>query len=340
MPSAGLAELPSAGPRTGWPWTVSSDQLLERAPNGGRWPRLSIVTPSYNQGAFLEEAIRSVLLQGYPDVEYVIVDGGSSDSSVATIRAYAPWLTHWESERDEGQAHAINKGLRRVSGDIVAYLNSDDVYRPGAFRRAVAALMSSPRAVWLCGTCVLVDETAKTERLLRPHIPDPFEEWLLKPSGRAYSFPQPGVFLRRAAIDRLGLFREDLHYSFDYEYWLRLLFNGFRPVQIDNVLATFRVHSTSKTAMMWSGFERDDLAIAKLYASRASAHVQRAIARQQQAFRARRTVNACWRLAGTRGRRFARRVLWARVRREPSLLAHRCVWGALRRWYGVGSVQA
>ena len=102
-------------------------------PNGEAWPRISIVTPSFNQGQFIEETIRSILLQGYPNLEYIIIDGGSTDESVEIIKKYEPWLTYWVSEKDRGQAHAINKGLERCTGEILAYINSDDYYYPGCF---------------------------------------------------------------------------------------------------------------------------------------------------------------------------------------------------------------
>jgi hypothetical protein len=118
MTPARLTELPpppsdenTGWPKTGWPWTEETPPVPPLMANGAPWPRISIVTPSYNQGAFIEETIRSVLLQGYPNLEYVILDGGSSDDSTSIIRKYEPWLAHWASERDRGQAHAINKGL-------------------------------------------------------------------------------------------------------------------------------------------------------------------------------------------------------------------------------------
>src|SRR5689334_6100335 len=116
-----LTGLPPPPPgRTDWPWTVETPQLPALRPDGSAWPRISIVTPSYNQGQFIEETIRSVLLQGYPDLEYIVIDGGSSDDSPAIIAKYAPWLTHWVSEPDRGQAHAINKGLVHATGVIGA----------------------------------------------------------------------------------------------------------------------------------------------------------------------------------------------------------------------------
>ena len=128
-----LAELPPppAG-KTGWPWTVETPQLPAMRPDGTPWPRISIVTPSYNQGRFIEETIRSVLLQGYPDLEYIVIDGGSTDGAVDIIRRYAPWLTHWTSQPDDGQASAINTGMSRATGSLLNWINSDDFLMPHA----------------------------------------------------------------------------------------------------------------------------------------------------------------------------------------------------------------
>src|SRR5215212_7304742 len=121
-----LADLPAppAG-RAGWPWTEESPRLPDLRPDGEAWPSISIVTPSYNQGGFIEETIRSILLQGYPNLEYFIIDGGSTDASVDIIRKYEPWLSGWISEKDEGQTDAITKGLQRCTGQVFQWINSD-----------------------------------------------------------------------------------------------------------------------------------------------------------------------------------------------------------------------
>src|SRR5262245_16909311 len=128
-----LAELPPPPVgKIGWPWTIETLKLPSVSSDGLPWPSISIVTPSYNQGQFIEETIRSVLLQGYPNLEYIIIDGGSKDQTVDIIHKYEPWLTYWVSRKDRGQAHAINDGLRRASGTIFNWINSDDVLAPNA----------------------------------------------------------------------------------------------------------------------------------------------------------------------------------------------------------------
>jgi cellulose synthase/poly-beta-1,6-N-acetylglucosamine synthase-like glycosyltransferase len=142
-----LSDLPPPPPRTfGWPWTAQTTAALGSLGAGQSLPKITVITPSFNQGRFIEETIRSVLLQHYPNLEYLIYDAGSSDGSVEAIRKYEPWLTFWVSEQDRGQAHAINKGLARASGEIVAWLNSDDTYRPGALAAAAAAATRHPDA--------------------------------------------------------------------------------------------------------------------------------------------------------------------------------------------------
>ena len=156
-----LAELPPPPTgSTGWPWTEESSQLPATMRDGRPWPCISIVTPSLNQGQFIEETIRSVLLQGYPDLEYTIMDGGSTDNSVEIIKKYEPWIAHWESKRDRGQAHAINKGLNCSTGYWFQNINSDDVLSLGALG-TVAAAPSNADAV--CGS---VEEFSEAGRYL------------------------------------------------------------------------------------------------------------------------------------------------------------------------------
>jgi len=135
--------LPVAGGDT-WPMTAPTGAAVAEPPLSRSWPKISIVTPSFNQGAYLEKTIRSVLLQGYPNLEYIIIDGGSTDQSVETVKKYEPWNFLWVSENDRGQSHAINKGLEKASGELLGWLNSDDYFLPGALFTLAAAYLEDP----------------------------------------------------------------------------------------------------------------------------------------------------------------------------------------------------
>jgi len=147
MPCPTLSELPPPPlGKAGWPWTKESPQLPDAMPDGHPSSRVSIVTPSYNQEQFIEETVRSVLLQGYPNLEYIITDGGSTDDSVDTIHKHEPWLAYWVSEPDRGQAHGINKGFLRSGGDILGWINTDDTYEKGAVSLVAAFMAERPEA--------------------------------------------------------------------------------------------------------------------------------------------------------------------------------------------------
>jgi glycosyltransferase involved in cell wall biosynthesis len=252
MPPLTLDQLPPppAG-RSGWPWTVQSDPPPAGA---AQWPRVSIVIPSFNQGRFLEETIRSILLQNYPDLEVIVADGGSTDESVDVIRKYEPHLAWWVSERDKGQSNAINKGFSRATGAIRGYLASDDVLEPGALH-AVAHAFATPngpggdRPQWVVGH-VRYFQDGVGSWPLRAYTEHSFADWFLH-----CPIPQPGSFWSGELHERAGEFREDLHYYFDYEFWLRLRFiHGRRPVILDRDLAVYRLHPASKTVANNSAF--------------------------------------------------------------------------------------
>jgi glycosyltransferase involved in cell wall biosynthesis len=213
-------------------------------------PKLSIITPTLNQGAFIERTIRSVLDQGYANLEYMIIDGGSSDETLSIIRRYEDRLAWWVSEPDEGQTDAINKGLTRATGDIVAYINSDDYYLPGAFDTAVGALERSG-APWVAGAARFVDEIEGKTHVWHPEPPAVTEAWL---SGRQWwalgpwSVPQPSAFWRRELHDRVGVFRREMHYTFDTEFFLRLAYAGLMPELVQDELSVRVVHEAAKSA--------------------------------------------------------------------------------------------
>lgn len=202
--------------------------------------KLSIITPSFNQGRFLEETILSVLNQGYKSLEYIVIDGGSTDESVSIIRRYEPRLTYWESEKDRGQVHAINKGLEKVTGDIVAFINSDDVYLPGAFSSVMNYFHENPESKWVCGDTIMFGDGYDT-KLIRAVVPRSAAHCL----SWAYRAPQPGHFWK-ANLAKSG-FQERWNYDFDHDLYVRLLLAGHQCEYIPVPMAGYRLHEASKT---------------------------------------------------------------------------------------------
>ncbi len=239
-----LAELPPPPPgKFGWPWTESTAPP-ETMPDGSSWPRVSIVTPSYNQGQFLEETIRSVLLQSYPNLEYIVMDGGSTDGSVEIIRKYAPWLSHWASQPDKGQSEAINRGWTHATGEIVAYLNSDDLYLQDALHRAVLEFQSAPECALVYSSGLAIG-TDGQPLYIQPSGPLDARRFL---TGLArYTIPQPTAFMRRNALLEVGGLDEELHMAMDLDLWLKLALRYRFCYVTGKPLAALRWHVSQKT---------------------------------------------------------------------------------------------
>ena len=180
-------------------------------------PLVTVVTPSYNQGAFIRATIESVLSQDYPRLEYIIMDGGSTDETAQIVKEYASRLT-WISEKDRGQAHAINKGFRIAKGEIISWLNSDDFYLPGAVSHAVEALEQAPEAGAVYGEGYLIDKDGQVTG--RFPCTEPFNLWKLV--YLSDYILQQTVFFRKAVIDELGYLNEDLHYTLDWDILIRI----------------------------------------------------------------------------------------------------------------------
>ncbi|MDB5594720.1 MAG: glycosyltransferase [Hyphomicrobiales bacterium] len=238
-----LAELPSPPPgKTGWPWTIESPQLPDTMPDGSLWPRISIVTPSYNQGQFVEETIRSVLLQGYPDIEYIVMDGGSSDESVGIIQRYSTWMAHWQSGSDNGQVAALNSGFQKCSGDLLNWLNSDDLLHKNALINVARCFELVPNVdvISACRThCNKQSEDVWTDK-------SSISYWPLYRFGTA-DFPQDATFIsKKTLIENMPL-DERFNFIFDTALYTKIMRKNPVIVFIDASISSIRMYPEMKT---------------------------------------------------------------------------------------------
>lgn len=244
-------------------------------------PKISIVTPSFNQGAFLERTIRSVLDQKYPALEYMVIDGGSTDGSVDILRNHAHQLAYWVSERDGGQSEGINKGLRRATGDIVGWLNSDDTLAPGSLNRIAAIYRDDPDADLVYGhTCLIDVDDRVIKRIVA--VPTNARE-LIRYNRNIWS--QPGTTWRRRLQERIGLLDESLHYTMDNDFWIRAALGGkihFAPYHLGNL----RIHSTAKGSRFVERFQREQAILDQRYGAEYRDHAHRLMFKSRRIFRA------------------------------------------------------
>ncbi|CEN55993.1 glycosyltransferase family 2 protein [Candidatus Methylopumilus turicensis] len=215
-------------------------------------PRITVITPSYNQAEFLERTIVSILNQGYPNLEFIIIDGGSTDGSVDVIKGYANQLTYWVSEPDNGQSHAINKGLQIATGDWVCWQNSDDIFYPLAFMRLSQSIQQNPTLDLVIGDINLID---KDDHLIRPQC-------YVKPTygalvAEGMVMTNQAAFWRRNLHEEIGFLDESLHYGFDYEWFLRLLKHTNRSHHIPKKLGALRYHDQTKTSLNQTSFSSE-----------------------------------------------------------------------------------
>lgn len=243
-----LKDLPPAPEgKTGWPWTEQSEPLPDKMADGSDWPRISIVTPNYNYGQFIEETIRSVLLQGYPNLEYIVIDGGSTDNSVEIIKKYEKWLSYWVSEKDNGQTDAINKGYSFCTGDLFVWLNSDDAYTQSDCLKSVAKLYSNGYN-FIVGECIMVDEKDKQD-IKRQQYGESrsvnFNQYLK--FWKYPSLPQPAVFISRELVSKSFPLDMNLYMVMDYQLFLRVLKQKPKSIWVRQKWVKFKCHGNNKT---------------------------------------------------------------------------------------------
>jgi glycosyltransferase involved in cell wall biosynthesis len=237
-------------PRNGWPWEVNSPPNQSEDTNNNKWPKISVITPSFNQGDYIEETIRSVIMQNYPNLEYIIIDGGSNDNTVDIIKKYENSISYWVSEQDEGQSSAINKGFKRSSGDIIAWLNSDDIYLADTFIQMIRCINKFPDAGMIYGDYFQKNESTGT---------------LIRINGGDFNFnrliwdnyiPQPTVFMKSELLKTIGYLDESYHYTMDYDYWIRVS-QEYPVAYCPQLLAQFRFHPESKSVKDKKKFDTD-----------------------------------------------------------------------------------
>jgi len=243
MISPTLEQLPAppAG-AAGWPWTDAPPPLPELAPDGRRWPRISIVTPSFNQGAFVETALRSIILQGYPNLEVIVVDGGSTDGTVEVIARYERWLKRWVSEPDGGPAEALNKGFKQATGEILGFLNADDFYLPGGLAKVACEFRMYPSADVVSGNGYLATSSGQLG------VPIFRDRW----NHRRFEygtcvFVQQATLFRRRAFEQAGGFNERMRTCWDMQLWSDLARSGATFHGFEGFVAAFRLHGESIT---------------------------------------------------------------------------------------------
>jgi glycosyltransferase involved in cell wall biosynthesis len=238
---ARVERLPDPPPgRSGWPWQSAP---LPKSESSVAGPLVSIVTPSFNQAAFLEETIRSVLLQDYPNLEYIVVDGGSTDGSVDIIRRYESHLAFWVSEPDQGAADALRKGFGRARGEVLAWLNTDDVYRPGVIRKAAERFRDDPNCGVLYGDTYWIDPESRVLGERR--------QTRFLPRGYLYGgadLQQPSTLWRRSAYEAAGGIDASFRFAFDTDLFCRFVRDGVRFEHVREFFASFRIHPASKSS--------------------------------------------------------------------------------------------
>ncbi|WP_017303054.1 glycosyltransferase family 2 protein [Spirulina subsalsa] len=239
---------PPPSDKTGWPWDLEIN-LLNQVVDPEQLPLITIVTPSYNQGQFLEETIRSILLQGYPNLEYIIIDGGSDDNTLEIIRQYEPFLAYWISEPDGGQSEALNKGFKRATGELIGWQNSDDTYAPHALWYAANAYLNNPAADVIYGEVHHIDEQ---DNFIKKY---PVIEATVENMIPYSSVSNHSVFYHRKIFENQQWINSELKHCMDQEFHLRLLLKGYQFTYEPRIIGYWRIHEQAKSTRqleVWS----------------------------------------------------------------------------------------
>jgi glycosyltransferase involved in cell wall biosynthesis len=236
-----LSDLPLTD-KKGWPWEVEVTPDLYEGKNI-EWPRISIVTPSYNQGQFIEETIRSILLQNYPNLEYIIMDGGSTDNSREIIEKYSSFINYWESGKDEGQSDALVKGFNRANGEILNWINSDDILDQQGLYHIARTFIDNPGVSFVHGKNGIVSIGSDLTGYM-PHPKDQLDSRYLceMPYGQQACFFRAGVYREAGGINR------SLRFSMDYELFAKMHLLDIKSLQIDQLIGSVRIHPDTKTS--------------------------------------------------------------------------------------------
>ena len=234
---------------------------METAINAQNWPAISVIVPSYNQGRFVRQTLDSILEQGYPNLELIVMDGGSDDETVDILEEYSPHLSHWVSEPDNGQSHAINKGFAVATGSLVGWLNSDDLYLPKSMFQAASYMLEHPDCDVVFSDYVFIDESGDVLKRRR-EIPFDFSTYLWPRD--CYHANCAGM-CRRQVFEETGGVRQDLDYSMDYEFYLRLASQGFRVDHVREFWGAYRFHEESKSVADNESQIKESMEVASVY---------------------------------------------------------------------------
>ncbi len=256
-----LQQLPPCPGKHGWPWNEQVEPEIYNCADN--WPKISVITPSFNQGAYIEETIRSIVLQNYPNVEYIIIDGGSTDETISVIQKYEQWINYWVSEKDNGQSEAIQKGLDKCSGIIFNWINSDDVLAKDALYNIALSYMNNTALKVITGGCNHFNDNGP---IGPAYVKDLTFEGMI---GEYSWFQQPSQWI---VLKNTGALTIDpnLHYAFDWAMILNLNLQSHEISYLPVVLSHFRYHEQSKTTLFDERFKQEKLLIVKSYLKKVS----------------------------------------------------------------------